>query len=175
MENVELKRKVTLKRKGGDAPPPKPKWWLWLLLLAVAVVAVIVVLCLKNGSQGSNNGSFEIEDTAIEQSANAATEEEAGAEQPVETEKTSVPGKPTTPATDEETIVSQPETPVSTPPAASPVTDKTSVPGSIEEKAKRAIRGDFGNGAERINNLGSEYNAIQSKVNEMYRNGNINY
>ena len=30
------------------------------------------------------------------------------------------------------------------------------------------IRGDFGNGEERKNKLGSEYTVIQNRVNEMY-------
>ena len=47
-----------------------------------------------------------------------------------------------------------------------------SVPvGTLEEKAKLVIRGDFGNGEERKGKLGSEYSAIQGKVNEMYAKG----
>lgn len=42
---------------------------------------------------------------------------------------------------------------------------------TIEEKAKLVIRGDFGNGEERKNKLGSEYSVIQNKVNEMYAKG----
>ena len=42
---------------------------------------------------------------------------------------------------------------------------------SLEEKALRTIRGDFGNGKERKEKLGSEYSVIQNKVNEMYREG----
>lgn len=40
--------------------------------------------------------------------------------------------------------------------------------GAIDEKAIMVIRGDFGNGEERKNKLGSEYTVIQDKVNEMY-------
>lgn len=49
----------------------------------------------------------------------------------------------------------------------------TSVPvsGDVEENARRVIRGDFGNGQERRNKLGSSYSEIQGKVNEMYRQG----
>lgn len=43
--------------------------------------------------------------------------------------------------------------------------------GYIEEKALLVIRGDFGNGDERKEKLGSEYSAIQNKVNEMYAKG----
>lgn len=49
----------------------------------------------------------------------------------------------------------------------------TSVPvsGDVEENARRVIRGDFGNGQERRDKLGSSYSEIQGKVNEMYRQG----
>lgn len=42
--------------------------------------------------------------------------------------------------------------------------------GSIEDKARQVISGAFGNGADRKKALGDEYAAIQSKVNELYRN-----
>lgn len=45
--------------------------------------------------------------------------------------------------------------------------------GSLEQKAKHVIRGDFGNGQERKDKLGSEYETIQSKVNELYRKGDL--
>ena len=41
--------------------------------------------------------------------------------------------------------------------------------------AKKAIRGDFGNGAERRKNLGSNYDKVQAVVNKMYRNGNLQW
>lgn len=47
------------------------------------------------------------------------------------------------------------------------------ISGTLEEKAKRVIRGDFGNGQVRKDRLGDEYAEIQSKVNEMYRNGDL--
>lgn len=49
----------------------------------------------------------------------------------------------------------------------------TSAPisGDVEENALRVIRGDFGNGQERRDKLGSSYSEIQGRVNEMYRQG----
>ena len=49
----------------------------------------------------------------------------------------------------------------------------TQVQGTLEEKAKQVIRGDFGNGIERKNALGEDYRQIQDKVNELYKNGTI--
>ena len=45
------------------------------------------------------------------------------------------------------------------------------LPGTLEEKAKDVIRGNYGNGVVRKQKLGDQYDEIQSKVNEMYRNG----
>lgn len=45
------------------------------------------------------------------------------------------------------------------------------ISSDVVENAKRVIRGDFGNGQERKDMLGSAYAEIQDKVNEMYRQG----
>ncbi len=42
---------------------------------------------------------------------------------------------------------------------------------SVEEKAMQVWDGVYGNGAERKSKLGSDYKAVQKRVNEMYRNG----
>lgn len=47
----------------------------------------------------------------------------------------------------------------------------TSAGATIEEKAKQVWDGVYGNGAERKSKLGSDYVAVQKRVNEMYRNG----
>ena len=44
-----------------------------------------------------------------------------------------------------------------------------------DEDAKKAIRGDFGNGAERRRQLGNDYEQVQALVNKMYRDGNLNW
>lgn len=52
-------------------------------------------------------------------------------------------------------------------------TPTASVTGTVEEEAREVIRGKYGNGAVRKRNLGDRYAEIQSKVNEMYRNGQV--
>ena len=37
----------------------------------------------------------------------------------------------------------------------------------IDALARRTIRGDFGNGAERRRRLGANYDAVQRRVNEL--------
>ena len=57
------------------------------------------------------------------------------------------------------------------------VSEKTSVKNTssntIDEKVTKVIRGDYGNGKIRKKHLGIEYKTIQNKVNEMYKNGQI--
>lgn len=52
-------------------------------------------------------------------------------------------------------------------------TSSVNVTGTVEEEAIEVIRGKYGNGAVRKRNLGDRYAEIQSKVNEMYRNGQV--
>lgn len=61
--------------------------------------------------------------------------------------------------------------PAATQPTRSSSATSASVSGDVEENARRVIRGDFGNGQERKDKLGSSYSEIQGKVNEMYRQG----
>ena len=49
----------------------------------------------------------------------------------------------------------------------------SSASGTVEEEAREVIRGKYGNGDVRKRNLGGRYAEIQSKVNEMYRNGQV--
>ena len=72
--------------------------------------------------------------------------------------------------------IAEPAKPVQSKPAATQTTKPfsvTSAPvsGDVEENARRVIRGDFGNGQERRDKLGSSYSEIQGKVNGMYRQG----
>lgn len=80
------------------------------------------------------------------------------------------------PAKRNHATIAEPAKTAQSKPAATQTTkpfSATSAPvsGDVEENARRVIRGDFGNGLERRNKLGSSYSEIQGKVNEMYRQG----
>ena len=55
--------------------------------------------------------------------------------------------------------------------SAVPNTKSESLGNSIEETAMQVWDGVYGNGTERKSKLGSDYKAVQKRVNEMYRNG----
>lgn len=182
MEKVELKRKVTLKRKdehAGAPVPRKSKWWLWLLLLVVIVI--MAVLSIKNCSSEGNEPKVE-ETTTTEQQTfkkeTQSTNKESstfGLEESTvsnETASSSSVEKPITPKTDSKPA----SVPIAENTATSQLitTSKPSLQGSLDEKAKQVIRGYFGNGDERKQKLGNEYATIQQRVNEMYRIDAIN-
>jgi cytoskeletal protein RodZ len=189
---AELKRKVTLKRKESPQEvKKKSKWWLWLLL--VVVLIIVVLLFVRNCSGEKNEATDAVTPARAEQPATVA-------EKPSETDVTLAPEETVSPASEvvapeaSEQLAATPaaasaqpepqgrQKPVTTPaqggqPAVNPDASVNPVAtlsqSTLEEKAKKVIRGDFGNGWARKRALGSEYKAIQQQVNKMYRNGEV--
>ena len=165
----------------------------WGLLIVLVAVVVIAFLLFKPGK--TDNDSFVVSQTVAEtvakntsetfaQVAEQGTSEAKANEEVVETmgnpnnsENLTTENNESTSNTDSEVKVSQNKeqsNATTSVKKASSVTQtkNMSVPeGTLEEKAKLVIRGDFGNGEERKIKLGSEYSAIQGKVNEMYAKG----
>ena len=199
MDNVNLKRKVTLKRK-GDAPVQapegrKPNKFIWLGVIALMIIGGIFGLKQLNQEKPLEGGSEEVLVTEGGSSKPASDETEPGTSNNDETnptadntesDQTEVSNTSTetnTTSSVESAVTSKPSstgensaakedasntTPSNKGSQSSPV----AVSGSVEDKAKQVIRGDFGNGADRKQALGAEYDAIQAKVNELYRNKN---
>lgn len=251
MEEINLKRKITLKRKGdneGIPPPPKKsKWWLLLLLGIVVVVAVMLVVnnrssngiddtvaekieqattkaskidaelqdstsnieeiqaqvaeAQKSIDEANENAKSDAEKQAVADAqakvnevakavddakrraestlespaeetgtlAKVATVEPEQSKQPVSA--TSKPGQSTTPQS--QATPKQSGQVGANNPSNEKQQPITLPQGTIEQKAIQVIRGEFGNGTDRIQALGSEYSTIQRRVNEMYRNGEV--
>lgn len=105
----------------------------------------------------SENAESTTEEPNAEVQSAAGTAEPAKAEDPVQKD---------TPKAESAPVATTPQT-------AKPSTNNN-VPSNIEQKALQVVRGEYGNGQERKNNLGAEYDAIQQRVNEMYKQGLIN-
>jgi hypothetical protein len=160
------------------------------VLIVIVVIAVVAFFLLKPDNSG-NDVSVSSPATSETVAQNADNDQIQEAEQPISEstsneESTSVVeedksnkeagdnNKPTTTSEQEGKTQTTSETTNQTKDVASETTQKKEaipVGSSIEEKAKLVIRGDFGNGEERKMKLGSEYSAIQNKVNEMYAKG----
>jgi len=190
MDEVGLKRKVTLKRKGeGESSqqpkPPQSKWWIWVLSLAIIVVAVVFFVTKLTSKGGDTEVKYAI--STVEQPVTTTAEEQPAGETatPVSESATapdpsSQPSTEAAPAPSGETPTDAPPTPSGQPapvpsnqPAASATSASAPPQGTVEEKALQVIRGDFGNGVERKQLLGNEYPAIQQRVNQMYRDGTV--
>lgn len=149
---------------------------------AAAILAGVYFFGIKGDDDAVDNGGAPTEQIAqagetaqpeAAQQANA-TEDATPGEEATSNNESETPA----PAEANETPAVKPAQPAQSaqPKQNSNATTNTStssapVSGDIVENAKRVIRGDFGNGQERKDKLGDQYAEIQSKVNEMYRNG----
>jgi hypothetical protein len=197
MDNVNLKRKVTLKRKddASDQAPEgkKPNKFIWLAVIGLVVIGGIFGLKQLNQENPVEVGAEEVvvtEDintnpdtaepelvTTNEEETNSTADNTTSDQNEVantaETKSTSsvesaIKNKPTS---TEDDLGAKEDASKKEPSNKGNQSSAVADQGSLEEKVKQVIRGAFGNGADRKNALGAEYAEIQAKVNEMYRNG----
>lgn len=176
---TELKRKVTLKTKQGTAeqetsPPKRKPWWLlWLLILAV-IVGVIVYLLPKNNEPLPPDpvGDGELIETPIEGNDTEKTDIGKPSEAPLKEAEVATSGEAVTEEgkAEEYSGGKSEETPKAERTESAPSSKKPILSDDIEKLALDVIRGNYGNGAERKEKLGDNYQAIQNIVNEIYRN-----
>lgn len=107
----------------------------------------------ENTEEVSDEAEFPAEEDAVEENAN--NDESSNPSEPVEntSETTTAPSAPQTTNN------------VATSNASSVVSN------DVEAEAMKVIRGDYGIGQERKDKLGSKYQTIQSRVNELKREG----
>ena len=197
MSDVNLKRKVTLKRKGDaheQAPESKKSnKFIWLGVIALVIIGGIFGLKQLNQEKPLEGGSEEVVVTEVDNTNLGSVENESGTSNndvinPTadntfsdQTEVTNNnPAETNSTSSVENAVISKPSSMGENSVANVTASNNTSgnnvnqsnaaaVQGSVEEKAKQVIRGVFGNGQERKQALGAEYEEIQSKVNEIYK------
>lgn len=174
--------------------PPKSGSKSWMWIVALILIAVIAFFGYKScsGSETEASGSDKDTTSLVSDSTQTEKSDTTGIEKPETTEGTDEKpqdnaGETDAPATDNvtpkannggteagktEQKPTEPVKPALTPKNVDkPVAPAGLVSGSVEENARRVIRGDFGNGKVRKDKLGASYSEIQSRVNEMYRQG----
>lgn len=181
--DVRIKRKVTLRRKTVEADPapaveqpvpvsvqrPKSKAGLWgvMALLAVGVVgAAFYFLTPKEGSAAKTAQAVE---TAKEAANTAETVETAK-----EVENTAEAAEAIETAKKAETHpaeVAEAANALKSPVAETSAESGAVVSNDIQTEAMKVIRGDYGDGQERKNRLAAKYSTIQTRVNELKREG----
>lgn len=156
----------------GPDPGPKSKGWIWAVAAAVVVVAggVWYFAARDNGrsqqtgeppvavaTADSAENDTSAEGTAMQEGGDVAPDSTlptGNAGQPAEAE-------PAAPANDKPTTAADKQ------PAAATATPT----GDIEDTAMSVIRGNYGNGNVRKQNLGDKYQTIQNRVNQLKREG----
>lgn len=175
MSEIKIKHKVTIRQKQPVEQPkveqPRPKrrlTWLWGVLGVVAVAAVVAVVCLRNDD--SRDEAQPVQEPVVEEivpQKEAAPEAPAVESAPVVEPEQEPEQEPT--AEPEQKRQEPEQAPVA---ARRQESQPTTPQGDTEAMARRTIRGDFGNGDARKQQLGSRYQTIQNRVNEIYRENN---
>ena len=137
-------------------------------LIAVIVVVVAILAFVAYRSCGSDQ---EKESEPTNTIVSDSTEKE-------KPDTASNVKKTTAPETEQEqnNVGENTDAASATPTSSDESTQQISAPvstsnSSVEEKAMQVWDGVYGNGTARKSKLGSDYNAVQKRVNEMYRNG----
>lgn len=192
-KEIKLKRKVELRKKvaepapttatppstnppeptGDDLTPKKSKGWIWW---AVAAAVVVVAGGVWYFAARDNGGSQQTGEPPVavatadsvkdDTSAEGAAMQESGEAEPNSIPQTGNAGQPAeaepaAPANDKPTTAADKQ----------PAADKATPTGDIEDTAMNVIRGNYGNGNVRKQNLGDKYQTIQNRVNQLKREG----
>lgn len=149
--------------------------WLWIILAIIVIILLILWLCPGKSTESEPI----VEEETIEEVTTPAenTEEVSNeadfpiggdaAEENVNNDESSIPSDPAV------------NTPESIPPHVTPQTTNnittnnapSVVSNDVEAEALKVIRGEYGVGQERKDKLGTKYQTIQSRVNELKREG----
>lgn len=130
-----------------------------LIAVIVVVLAILAFVTYRSCGSGQENES-EPTNTIVSDS----TEKE-------KTDTASNVKKATAPETEQEQNNVGENTGDSDAPTKQTSASVSTSNSSVEEKAMQVWDGVYGNGTERKSKLGSDYKAVQKRVNEMYRNG----
>lgn len=197
---VQIKRKVTIKTKHSVEEPVAPATSVvgngkepkynkkWILLVVAAIVVIACVIGFKQLNQSSNNTDNTtpttslVDSTSVEKTDSVQTKEnhsEAGnatasnGENESRSETKDSNASPSSNPPAETKDVKEPPSHIQNTSVQSSTTTESLSTGSVEDEARQVIRGVYGNGSVRKQKLGNRYSEIQSKVNEMYRNGQV--
>lgn len=187
--DVKLKHKVQLRKKleepevsgnNGSIEPdltptptpnkPKSKNWLWILLGVIVFGVIGYIFFSKSGDKAAETSDQEAEVVVAPSEPTDTTIVEGTEGEEIAPENDNeVANNPEiqssdaveTPATVDNTSNGTPSTSVNVP----------NVSNDVEAEAMKVIRGDYGIVQERKDKLGSKYQTIQSRVNELKREG----
>ncbi|MDE5808296.1 MAG: hypothetical protein K2H76_09275 [Muribaculaceae bacterium] len=153
---------------GPEEPKKKGFAWLWAIIGIAVVLGFLGMVFLKKGEKSEEPAKAEetetvapAVDSTIAQDSAVMPAENVEASENSESQNVA----PETSATSNSAASETAQT------SAASSNVPAAVSGEIETESLKAIRGDYGNGNARREQLGSRYSEIQSRVNEMKRAG----
>lgn len=178
-DRVHLKRKVTLREKQPTDDKTTSSSKVPKIVCGIIVVALLGVggYFLLNKTKVSHSEAQPAAQTVVSQADSTSTDTDSttittqndGKENP-SSEDESISQNGVVSAEENQSAATAPTTKSEQSVVANPAAP---IEGTVEEKARQVIRGNYGNGQIRKDKLGAEYRTIQDKVNEMYRKGLI--
>lgn len=149
---VELKKKVTLKKK-VSTPSRSTKTWIWFLCTLLIVATMAVFWYLRSSS--SDTETPDVVDTLSVLTSDNITESIDSTKQNDTVVEEIMAVNPNVEPDQVQEIIS----------SANMSTE------NVEQMAWSVIRGNYDNNPIRRQKLGEDYRVIQDKVNEFYRKG----
>ena len=160
----------------------------WILLVVATVVVIACVIGFKQLNQSSNNTDNTtpttslVDSTTVEKTDSVQTKENhseaenttaSNGENESRSEMKDPNANPSSNPSTETKDVKEPTTHTQNKSVQSSTSIESLSTESVEDEARQVIRGVYGNGSVRKQKLGNRYSEIQSKVNEMYCNGQV--
>jgi hypothetical protein len=184
-EEVKIRRKVQLRKKAEEEEITIPqgvksasdslatssstsssKKWLWIIPVVVVLLGLVYFLGNRNNESPSESGLVQMEtENNMEESINTDETETVELNASVKDVEGAESSTPNNGSPKEELAKDTSKDDAFAKPADS------NVSGDVEAEAMKVIRGIYGDGEERKEKLGSNYQTIQTRVNELKRKG----
>lgn len=152
-----------------DKEPKTPKkgYIKWFIIAIICILAILAIIFGIKGCNSDNQSqNTEISSTSVSEMQDSVVALEVVEDIDSITDGTShAKDSFDEQATDKSTISKESPEKI-----AEPVSNTDAV-SNVETEALKVIRGDYGNNPERKRNLGSNYQIIQNRVNELKRQG----
>lgn len=161
----------------GVPEPPKPKksnFWLWAIVAMAIILAFILLVIMPQRHKEAEPVKTHSEISVIDQGPTDSTSPDSAIGVTTGEESVSASAAASLSSSDESATTSGTGDSSKKETVTSGTTDSAAgngagVSGDIEELARKVIRGQFGDGNTRRQQLGDKYAAVQARVNQLLR------
>lgn len=152
-----------------DKEPKTPKkgYIKWIIIAVIGILAILAIIFgLKGCNSDNQSQSTEISSTSVSEMQDSVVAIEV-----VEDIDSIADGTHQAKESFDEQTTNKSTISIDSPEKIEEPISNTDGVSNVETEALKVIRGDYGNNPERRRNLGSNYQSIQNRVNELKRQG----